>query len=340
MKITDFFQQMKELNGLLLVFFEEDKLDESTYTSIADIIMTQKIIENHSKFRMLLNLISVITTYHRIGIKFTEKFEKIFKILEPNINIFSRTEIFRIFYRNERVLYFFYKIGFLTNDDLKPIKGSRYLKARNRFTEFDKAEHTVGDNETPICSLIRQDLIDEFVPYLHQHNISPKHEIEKSFYEANPFLKDKTPTLIEYAAFYGSQKIFQYLKMNDAELTSSLWLYAVHSNNAQLIHLLEENRIKTYKYEDCINEAIKCHQNGIANYIDNNYVIERKSDNDLLFWSFKYYNFEYFLEDLSVSTMFLFAFEFDYFDIVKLIIKSKDFDPNEKIVFNFNNFFN
>ena len=51
----------------------------------------------------------------------------------------------------------------------------------------------------------------------------------------------KKPTLIEYAAFNGSIQIFQYLKMNKVELNEELWSYAIHSGNAQIIHLLEEN---------------------------------------------------------------------------------------------------
>ena len=57
-------------------------------------------------------------------------------------------------------------------------------------------------------------------------------------------MKNKNTTLIEYSAFYGSIQIFNFLRMNNVELSPSLWLYAIHGNNAELIHLLEENKVE------------------------------------------------------------------------------------------------
>ena len=50
-------------------------------------------------------------------------------------------------------------------------------------------------------------------------------------------------TLIEYADFFGSIQIFNYLRKNGAELESSLWIYAVHGQNPEIINFLEENKI-------------------------------------------------------------------------------------------------
>ena len=54
----------------------------------------------------------------------------------------------------------------------------------------------------------------------------------------------KNPTLFEYSTFYESIQIFQYLKTNQVKLTPSLWLYVIHSNNAEMIFLLEENHVE------------------------------------------------------------------------------------------------
>ena len=53
--------------------------------------------------------------------------------------------------------------------------------------------------------------------------------------------------MIEYAAFFGSIQIIRYLQYNNVSLANTLWLYAVHSYNAELIHFLEENKIKPLK---------------------------------------------------------------------------------------------
>ena len=44
---------------------------------------------------------------------------------------------------------------------------------------------------------------------------------------------DSEPTLIEYTAFYGAIQILNYLNKRGVELTSSLWIYTIHSKNAE-----------------------------------------------------------------------------------------------------------
>ena len=58
------------------------------------------------------------------------------------------------------------------------------------------------------------------------------------------YSKRKKITLIEYAAFFGSIQIFNYLKLNKISLTPSLWKYAIHGNNAEIIQILEENHFQ------------------------------------------------------------------------------------------------
>ena len=65
-------------------------------------------------------------------------------------------------------------------------------------------------------------------------NISLLSTIKPSIFEINKYL-------IEYAAFFGSIRIFQYLRFNNIELQPSLWFYAIHSNNTEMIHLLERD---------------------------------------------------------------------------------------------------
>ena len=51
------------------------------------------------------------------------------------------------------------------------------------------------------------------------------------------------------------------MKINgDVELTPSMWLYAIHSQNAELIKYLEDNHISPPKndYLPILKESIKC----------------------------------------------------------------------------------
>ncbi|KAK8899033.1 hypothetical protein M9Y10_001330 [Tritrichomonas musculus] len=110
-----------------------------------------------------------------------------------------------------------------------------------------------GENDSYICKLIQEELIEEFITYVNQSNISLKSTIKPSIYETNAFLiqkqnesNDNSPgisgfsfgfnqcnsndiinngvTLMEYAAFFGSIQIFQYLEINGAEMNQTLWL--------------------------------------------------------------------------------------------------------------------
>lgn len=87
----------------------------------------------------------------------------------------------------------------------------------------------IGENDSYLCQLIRDDLVDDFIVYINKNNLSLFRKIEPSIFETNLFLIQKKPSLIEYATFYGSVQIFQYLRFSEVELDSSLWFYAIHS---------------------------------------------------------------------------------------------------------------
>ena len=134
-----------------------------------------------------------------------------------------------------------------------------------------------GENDSYICKLIREDSIDEFIEYVNKSNISLESTINQSIYETNAFLIQKqneyiilrfnqsnsnsSITLMEYAAFFGSIQIFQYLKINGVEMNQELWLYSIHGKNAEIIHLIEERHIEptiadVNSYKECFIESI------------------------------------------------------------------------------------
>ena len=78
--------------------------------------------------------------------------------------------------------------------------------------------------------------------------------------------------------------------MNKIELKPSLWLYAIHSRNAELIHLLETYQVSPLvdNFERCLSESIKYHRNEIADYNENS-----TSNNDKIRKSEKKYFFHF-----------------------------------------------
>ena len=207
----------------------------------------------------------------------------------------SNSEIIKIFKNNKIILYFLYKNQIVTFDESnfnlisKHEKYFEILEASKTMEKNIKEKIEIGENDSYISKLIREDSIEEFVAYVNKTNLSLKSTINSSIYETNSFLLKKNPTLIEYASFYGSIQIFVYLKLNCVELTSSLWIYSIHSNNPEMIHLLESNLVEPEDktYIKCLEEAIKCHHNKIANYIIDNLLI---NDNDELINGNQFYS--------------------------------------------------
>lgn len=227
------------------------------------------------------------------------------------------------FIKNRKEDQAFYPKVYLNNNDLflQPGHQNHEIHEKdednnNWISEFSNKlpdnfyeNRKIGENESKICELIRKDLIDNFITYVEHENYILNSTIPHSNYES-------TTTLIEYAVFFGSNQIFKYLFKNGVTLTSSLWGYAIHSNNPETIHLLEENDIKAESYSQIFNEAIKCHHIEVANYIMNNYLDKESKDeekevkndeNDSLSSSLKSYNFA-FLQEESINQKILFQF--------------------------------
>ena len=119
---------------------------------------------------------------------------------------------------------------FVGEEKMKFVKNKLFKDDPNFFVNYEEKREEC-ENDSYICLLIRKDSVEEFIKYLNRYNISPLSHILPSIFETNPFLIDnKGTTLIEYSAFFGSIQIFQYLLMNNAELTPSLWLYAIRAS--------------------------------------------------------------------------------------------------------------
>ena len=204
--------------------------------------------------------------------------------------------------------------------------------------QFNKKRHK-GENDSYICSLIREDSVEEFIAHVNRKNISLSAKIKPSIYETNSFLIKNEPTLIEYAAFFGSIQIIQYLKYYKVPLTPSLWIYAIHSKNAELIHFLEENKVKPEQnkkakkepFEDVFIESIKCHHNDIALYIKDSLFKKNTDLNEYITsFIFRYHNYRYFPNEI-IGNDFYYLCQFDYLEIIKILQNENKIDKKDII---------
>lgn len=184
----------------------------------------------------------------------------------------------------------------------------------------------IGENDSYVCELIREDAVNDFIAEINKNKFSVHSKVDILIYETNPFLifnEDDDLTLIKYAAFYGSFKIFQYLRKNGAKLDPSLWLYAIHGKNADIIHLLKECYIEPKSYEDYRNEAIKCHHNEIVKFLQN-------IDFNLPL-ILKNYNFTYMKTENFDESLFFELCKYDYYLFIDILLNEKKIDINEII---------
>jgi len=107
-------------------------------------------------------------------------------------------------------------------------------------------------------------------------------------------------------------------------MKESLWLYAIHGNNPDIIHLLEENLTNPTngKYEYYFLESIKCHHNDIANYFQDNYIQnQEKILNDTVIQILKFYNFAFISNESISRSSFFDICKYDYYLLCSLFVE-------------------
>ena len=363
----------KEVYTAVLEYLESSECIDEYLDNLIKIIDAQKFEKNQEEYEHFLYMIEHISNNHHRDEIFINKIFQILQYYKQQIKqTLSNVQIFNIFQNNKKILlflieneiikvdkciahkiltksknngngygYFFYPEikKFLTQKKIKEIKS----KNDNIFDNFDENRHK-GENDSYICTLIRQDSVEDFIIYVNRTNIDLKSEIVPSIFETNSFLLGKNPTLIEYAAFFGSIQIFRYLMMNNVELTPSIWLYIIHSKNAELIHLLESHNVpppkskrneKEEKGEDnsinsyiqCLIESIKCHHNDISEYFKNNLIefdkINSKEYENTISSILCYHNYFNFPTEFDKDDEFYYLCKYNYNELAKLFVKKK-----------------
>ena len=369
MLIRKYFTEKKNFHEYVLSYI--DGGDRSDYAKIINHIETNQMEKNKEEIRELFHLIVNIANNHHRDQIFFVKIEEFFQYFNIS-KIFSNSEIFNIFKTNKPILLYLFKNNILVPDiyvinNILNIKDSNSTKYRHYFypeinpylinTKKTKIEEEISklypdifdnfvekrkkaENHSYISELIRDDNIEEFVSYTTRYNLSLTSRIPRSLFETHSFLLKKSDTtLIEYSAFFGSIQIFKYLRMNKVKLTPSLWLYAIHGKNAEMIHLLEENHVEPEDktFSDCLLESVKCHHNDIANYIIDNLLVSYRSVNDVVSHSFmtKYYNYSFFPNEFNEkdNSFFLNLVQYDYTATVDFILKKSHVQVDKNDVF-------
>ncbi|KAK8841567.1 hypothetical protein M9Y10_027191 [Tritrichomonas musculus] len=384
MNIDKYLDEMKCIQLQFLEFIEDDENVEENFQNLCFKLENNKIRDNKHQFRLFLHHIASICVNHHRGQNFFGKVERVLQLFKDDIQKFyTNSEIFNIFEGDKRILLFLIEEKMMIFDEYiaKTIINEKYIEKKypqyftpeiktfmneRWFPKYDPNKwlskwvedikedlprnfhelRKIGENESYICQLIRNDNIKDFIVNVNQNNISIKAQIEQSIYETNSFLIKKLNessnkngvTLIDYAAFFGSIQIIKYLQTQKTEITQSLWLYAIHSQNAELIHFLEDCDVEpSVSYEECFKESIKCNHNDIADYILSNYL---QDDDQMPIGTFskslKYYNFGFIQKGLINGPSFCLLCKYDYYLLVEDLLTNRIIKINKAIIQNHN----
>lgn len=368
MDIDKYLDLMKNIQNLFLEFLDNDENADSAYSNLIKIFNEEKIKENSHLLDSIIYFISTVANNHRRSPNFFPKIEKILKFFKEEIKqTYSNHEIFHIFIDNKRMLLFLFEENIITIDEYIKNILTYFQYMRKGYDEYFKPEiikftkpkdlpeipenfeelRKNGVNESLLCEFIRNDSINDFIIYTTKNNIDLNSIIKSSPFETNSLLNHSV-SLIEYTTFYGAIQIFKYLKINNVEMNSDLWLFSIHSRNEEIIQILEDENITPPNdnlenaeqpddsFEKCLEEAVKCNHNEIADYIQ--LSLMKENSKHLLKYAITYFNFQYIQKDLINESDLIYFIKKDYYIIVEEFIKNKRVDVNHKFIIQNNNF--
>ncbi|KAK8840104.1 hypothetical protein M9Y10_031041 [Tritrichomonas musculus] len=359
-ELPRYINEKKKIYELLLIFLDSPNNEQNNFLSLINIIIKLKIHENGELLENFLRLVSCICSNRQRKSNLIPKTLQIIQYFQDQIKqTLSNISIYKIFEDDRLLLLHLIENGLITFD-LDVFRDMATYKAPNchffkpeiqkvtegiELTDFERqfvSETAVsddfeekrhrGENDSYLCEVIRSDMIHEFIRYTSQKKIPLSRSIERSIFESNNFLNENDPTLIQYACFFGSLKVANYLLQRKVEVEPSLMVYAVHSRSAAMLHFVEENCTETTisLFNECVSEGIKCHHNEIACYFINNYLFE--NDEAVVCSALKHHNYEFFPDDFSKNNGFFYLCSNNYSEIVDLYIKMKEEEIKKEII--------
>lgn len=340
-------KEMKEINSKILKYLGSEENCDSEFQALVKLIKDFNIEQNKYKLSEFILILSQIYQYRYRSISkaFRAKAEQILLFLKDSLQqTFSSEELYYLV-RKSNIIDFFYtnKMINITREitiDLININMEGDVidyfqkKSSKENSTDDQNEEKVDKSELILSKIIEKDLIDEFISFTEKNKIDLSALIDDTdimrIIKSNP---------IEYASSCNSIKILNYLLSKDVELSPKMWEDAISFNNLDLVKKLHDKKIEcpTVVYEEeewtegtydaLFIRAIQSHKNEIAKYLQKNFLNEINTDNDLLSYIFKYHNYEFIPDDLSMidrQKLLTYACNFGYSFIIDQILNEID----------------
>lgn len=340
---------LREIQNHFLEYIDKDD-DEKNLQILSKAIDDNKIRENRSLLKMLMLLIYQIGTFYPHGNNFFNKITQVILIIKDDIiKTFSPGELINLLSPNSRLILILFDEKIVTVDEQiaenlssryfvfekKPfISQEEYNSVLEEEPNIDEKRH-LGENDSEYADLIRKDDIDGFIQLLKKNGDNVRNiVIRPSIFDPNPQLMEEQSwnrylDLNQYAAAFGSIKIFKYLLEQKQYFTDSIWKYAVFGRNKEIIQIVEEDEPNIPK--DLILDVILTHNKESIDFLLSkmNSDVKNKYENDIIRFAISANNYVY-IDDDKISSFFLIFCKYSYTPIVKALIESKSVDINEK----------
>lgn len=344
--IRDYLDRMQPIQTALIDFLDArtEKEKETNYKKLFYVL--DDIKEDGNLLKSFLHLLLKVSKNHHHQKDYFNYVDNILNTFREEIlKYYSNSEIFSIFKGHRRILLYLIKSKMIKIDQfvytkMENDKYSVYFspeikeyldkeQAMSITREFDD-KRLAGENDSELASIIRDDDLKKFTEFVEEKNLKLSKKMTKSTFETNSFLLNNEPTIIEYAAFFGSFEIYQYLRLAEVEVKPSIWLYAIHGESMKIIQDLVDSKIKAEDktYKKCLEEAIKCHNNKAASYIQSNLL--KCKENPAPAFALQYYNFNLMRKDSIDESVFFDLCSLDYQILVDILIKTGKIDINAR----------
>lgn len=363
--ITEYATKMENIEKMI-IYLLDGKINAQ---DLIKVINDHNITKNDQDFRILLHLISEISANYNRSRPSFDKMEPFLKeYLQDIKNRFQNFDIFNIFKNNKHILHLLFKEkilipcksifnvitnayytsllypqffspefnSFYTDEFVEQFDKKEQFKYSNQLSSLiiDEKKRVIGENDSKICQIIRNDDIDELKK--HSKVVFSDKLVSKSLYDTYLPHTDKSLSIIEYATFCGAINILQYLIHMGEKFTSNIWIYAVRSNDLKMIQFLEKLNVQfgDIPIEKVINESIICHHNEITKYLMDKYKVIPNVD---IFC--QSYNFTIMVNSIQNKKINwndnifpYYCCKYDYYYFVEFFIKNKKLNANEMII--------
>lgn len=173
---------------------------------------------------------------------------------------------------------------------IEKVKNELMYKEPELFKQLESEELlailNLGYSNDEMARVIRDDDIESFQSIVSKfgENFDFNQTVKTTIFERCSIISHD-PTLIEYASFFNSIKIFKHLLLNKADIHAinhdvySLDHFAIAGGSFEIIHILEQNKIS---FKSSIQFAIKYLQNDILRWLIDNYKPKSETDFQLM----------------------------------------------------------